>query len=72
MSFSSRRLDVGAAVYTDFSGKITHHKITAVVVPTWSTSGIGFHVTPLVPKSSGDWIDADWFEPAAPQPQEPK
>lgn len=64
MSKASRKLQVGAKVTTDFSGKITEHEITEVI-RMQSQSGIGFHVRPLVPKSSGGPIDADWFEPAA-------
>ena len=65
MSAASRQLQVGAAVYTDFSGKITYHTIIERTSQRFqSQSGIGFRVTPLIHKSGGGWIDADWFEPA--------
>lgn len=64
MSAASRKLQVGANVITDFSGKITAHRITEVLTPSFGSSGISFMVTPMVPRSSGGWIDADWFEPA--------
>lgn len=63
MSCASRGLQVGAKVYTDFSGRFTNHVITAVVKPWRSQSGVGFEVNPLVPRSTGGPIDADWFEP---------
>lgn len=63
MSAASRKLGVGAKVFTDFSGRITIHTITEVQRMK-STSGIGFIVNPTVPKSTGGLICADWFEPA--------
>jgi hypothetical protein len=64
MSRASRALQVGAQVTTDYSGCITKHEIIERLDNVSSTSRIGFHVCPLVPKSSGGWLDADWFEPA--------
>lgn len=63
MSAESRRLKIGDKVSTDFSGRFTVHEITEIK-NGWlnSTSGIGFKVKPLVPRSTGDFIDADWFE----------
>lgn len=66
MSQASRKLKVGAKVYTDFSGKITHHEITERLAPCSSQSKAMYKVAPIVPKSSGDWLDADWFEVASP------
>jgi hypothetical protein len=64
MSRASRALHVGAQVTTDYSGRVTKHEIIERLDNVNSTSRIGFHVRPLVPKSSGGWLDADWFEPA--------
>jgi hypothetical protein len=50
-------------VKTDFSGKWTTHKITERE-ECQSQSGVGFRVTPTVPKSAGGLMDADWFRPA--------
>lgn len=65
MSVASRKLTVGDDVLTDFSGRVTYHKITAMKEARGCTSGILFQVFPAVLKSSGieTWIDADWFEP---------
>lgn len=54
------RLMVGDTVTTDFSGKVTEHKITDRCRLQTQT-GIGVLVSPPVPKSSGDWMDAHWF-----------
>lgn len=64
MSKASRKLQVGAAVVTDFSGKLSQHKITERKEGT-SQSGIMFRVIPCVKGSGGkmQWLDADWFEP---------
>jgi hypothetical protein len=64
MSRTSRMLQVGAKVTTDFSGRLTEHEIIERAENVNSTSRIGFHVRPPVPKSTGGWLDADWFEPA--------
>lgn len=58
----SRQAQVGDKVSTDFSGKITEHRITERWEAHGCQSGILFLVEPVVPKSSGCWIDADWFE----------
>ena len=65
MSRASRKLQVGAKVYTDFSVRITKHTITERLDPSTSQSRVSFKVTPIVPGSTGDWIDSDWFEPVA-------
>ena len=64
MSLASRALQGGARVMTDFSGRITEHEIVERIDGTYSTSGIGFYVRPNVPGGTGEWLDADWFEPA--------
>jgi hypothetical protein len=66
VSKASRKLQVGARVITDFSGKFTKHEIIERV-ECWTVgqSGVGFRVRPLVPRSTGGLIDADWFEPVA-------
>lgn len=53
---------VGMKVRTNFSGKLTVHQITDILTDTYNQSGVGFLVYPPVPKSGGEWIDADWFE----------
>lgn len=65
MSKAGRNLQIGDECTIDFqlSGKPTRHKIVARQDETRSQSGIMFLVIPDVPKSSGAWIDADWFEP---------
>ena len=62
MSFASRKCRVGDKVTTDYTGKITEHQITERLESRGSQSGVMFKVRPMVPKSAGDWIDADWFE----------
>jgi len=64
MSIASRKLQVGATVVTDFSGRITQHTITDRNGRASSQSRVLYKVEPVVPKSSGGWIDADWFESA--------
>lgn len=53
----------GLVVTTDYSGKITEHKIVARMHDCPSQSRIMFQVTPAVPKSGGkdSFIDSDWF-----------
>jgi hypothetical protein len=63
VSTASRLLQVNDDVTTDFSGRVTHHRIIARSTGV-SQSGILFEVYPKVPKSGGPWICADWFEPA--------
>jgi hypothetical protein len=62
MSVASRLLQPGAMVTTDFSGRITTHKILLRYKGVCQ-SGILFEVHPPVPKSNNEGIDADWFEP---------
>lgn len=64
MSLASRKAAVGDIVYTDFSSRITRHIIVAREERRGCQSGIGFQVSPMVPKSGGadSWLDADWFE----------
>jgi hypothetical protein len=64
MSIQSRALQVGDTVITDFSRTLTTHRIVAVCHKCVSQSGTMYKVMPVVPKSSGGWIDADWFEVA--------
>jgi hypothetical protein len=73
MSKASRQSQVGDQVSTDFSGKITEHRITErfEASPRTSQSGVMFKVSPAVPRSSGDPIDADWFEPSPSQEPRP-
>jgi hypothetical protein len=64
MSRASRKLQVGAEVVTDFTRRgLTRHTITERLAPATSQSGVLFKVMPIVPGTTGDWIDADWFEP---------
>lgn len=56
-------LKVGDKVKTDFSGRVTEHTITETDRWKRSQSGLLFKVYPRVPKSSGSWMDAGWFEP---------
>ena len=65
MSIASRKLQVGARVTTDFSGKKTEHEIIERVERAYFQGGVGFRVRPLAPGSSGGAISADWFEPVA-------
>lgn len=63
----ARLLPIGAMVTTDFSGRVTTHRIidkSADRSHGHSQSGILFQLDPPVPKSGGAWIDADWFIPA--------
>lgn len=53
---------VGMKVKTDFSGKTTTHTIVEIDKTRQSQSGVMFTVQPAVPKSGGEWIDADWFQ----------
>lgn len=71
MSTASRKLDVGAKVFTDFSRNITHHTIIDRSTTERTGSGISFRVTPNVPGSTGGWIDADWFEPSGAERKAP-
>lgn len=65
MSNAGRTLQVGDPCQIDFmlSGKPTSHTVIARKESTNCQSGVLFLVLPDVPKSSGAWIDADWFEP---------
>lgn len=68
MSVASRLLEPGAMVTTDFSGRLTSHKILLKYRGV-SQSGVLFEVHPPVPKSNNQGICADWFEPDEPQQQ---
>ena len=59
----ARHAPVGVFVRTNFSGSETTHKVVERL-QMQSQSGVGFRVTPAVPKSGGEgaWIDSDWFE----------
>jgi hypothetical protein len=68
---SARAARVGDVVTTNFNGRTTVHRIKARCddgAHGASQSGIVFQLAPPVPKSGGPdaWLDADWFEPAAP------
>lgn len=63
MSAASRLLEPGAMVTTDYSGRITTHKILLRYRGVCQ-SGILFEVHPPVPKSGAGGICADWFAPA--------
>lgn len=65
-------LQVGDEVYTDFTGRVTQHRITARETKFTSQTGIMLRVKPVVQKStdagneyvgSNPWIDAAWFRP---------
>lgn len=58
----ARFAKVGMRVRTDFSGKVTTHTIAEISKAGISQSGVQFLVEPIVPKSGGDWLDADWFK----------
>ena len=60
-------LNIGDKVTTNFSGRITHHTIIDSM-PDVCQSGIMFKVHPNIPKSSGTWFDAAWFEPDTTRP----
>lgn len=67
MSRVSRSLQAGASVTTAFSRRFTEHTIIERCGDRsagHSQSGIMFLVAPVVPGSTGGWMDADWFEPA--------
>ncbi len=64
MSRASRNLQVGDRVTTDFNRTWSEHVIVERMQPARTGSGIAFKVEPFVKGSTGDWIDADWFEPA--------
>lgn len=57
----ARYAPVGTEVWTDFSGKRTNH-VVVEKTRAQCQSGVACKVEPPVPKSNGDWIDADWFE----------
>lgn len=65
MSKAGRELQIGDECTIDYqlNGKPTKHKIVARMDNSKSQSGVSFLVVPDVPRSSGGWIDADWFEP---------
>lgn len=53
-------LKPGDRVTTDFTGKITHHRITQRKENTKSQSQVMYRVTPW--KHAYSWIDAAWFK----------
>lgn len=57
----ARNAKAGDWVRTNYSGRLTEHRIMARMEGARSQSGIMFKLHPPVPKSSGGWIDADWF-----------
>ncbi len=68
MSRASRKLQIGDLVTTDFNrNTISQHLIVERKEPADTGSGIAFKVHPVIPRSSGGWIDADWFEPVVDQ-----
>jgi hypothetical protein len=61
----ARYAKIGMKVRTDFSGKHSTHIITDIDRERkhgHSQSGVMFLVNPPVPKSGGEWVDADWFD----------
>lgn len=65
MSTASRKLEVGARVVTNYTNKLTAHTIIDRCDDRsqgYSQSGVMFRVAPIVPGTSGQWMDADWFE----------
>jgi hypothetical protein len=60
---AARACQVGDKVCTDFSGRLTLHTIIERHDGWQSQSRIGFLVQPIVPKSTGGLVDADWFVP---------
>lgn len=59
-----KKFKIGDVVSTDFSGKVTRHKITEIKYGQISQTKICFKVLPAVPGSSGlnALIDSAWFE----------
>lgn len=64
MSRASRNLQIGDRVTTDYNRDWSEHVIVERMQPSRTGSGIAFKVEPFVKGSTGDWMDADWFEPA--------
>lgn len=56
----ARLFHIGDVVLTDHSGRITRHTITRITLMQ-SQTGIGFIVSPMIPKSSGGLVDSSWF-----------
>lgn len=68
MSANSRLLEPGALATSNFNGVGSHslHTIIARKDDKNAASGVMFQVKPLLLNTQyGDWVDADWFEPAA-------
>lgn len=61
MSRASRNLQPGTMVETQYSGAWTGHMIAErrEIRP----GKVLFRLVPIVPKSTADWMDADWFRP---------
>jgi len=62
---ASRDLQIGDRVTTDYNRDWSEHVIVERMQPARTGSGIAFKVEPFVKGSTGDWMDADWFEPAS-------
>jgi hypothetical protein len=53
---------VSDVVQTDFSGKLTRHRIVGRYKVRNSQTGICYRVAPKIPKSGPGLIDHGWFE----------
>lgn len=67
-------IQVGDQVYTDFTQRITQHRVTARETTNVSQTGCMLRVSPTVQRSadagnvhvgSNPWMDAAWFRPVA-------
>jgi hypothetical protein len=61
---ASRNLQIGDRVTTDFNRAWSEHVIIERKEPAVTSSRIAFKVEPIVKGSTGDWMDAGWFEAA--------
>ena len=66
-------IKVGDMVDTDFTGKITRHRVTERETKNTSQTGCMLRVAPIVERStdagnpfvgSNPWLDSAWFRPA--------
>lgn len=57
---------VGEWVQTDFSGRLTQHRIVGRYKVRNSQTGVCYRVEPRVPKSGSGLIDHDWFQKVSP------
>lgn len=62
MISDSEAFEVGVLVETDFSGKVTRHRIKARYKVRNCESGVMYTVEPRVPKSGGGKVDHGWFK----------